>query len=80
MVNRGWQININGKVVRKAIARYLTVINQKNKQKVREEYANKKKKPVDLRDKKTRALRRKLTKEQAAKKTIRKQKRDNIVS
>jgi large subunit ribosomal protein L35e len=54
----------------------LTVVNQRNKQKVREEYAKKSKKPVDLRAKKTRALRRKMTKSQLNKKTIRKQKQE----
>jgi len=48
--------------VRKAIARVLTVINQTQKENLRKFYKNKKFKPKDLRPKKTRALRRALTK------------------
>ena len=50
------------RVVRKAIAKYLTVINQRNREKVRETLKGKKYFPTDLRYKKTRALRRALTK------------------
>merc|ERR1711997_1044571 len=46
--------------VRKSIGRTLTVINQNQKQAVRQLYQGKKYKPVDLRPKKTRALRRQL--------------------
>merc|ERR1711939_1098763 len=49
------------KVVRKSIARVLTVINQNKKQAVREAYADKVHKPLDIRRKATRGLRRKLT-------------------
>ena len=49
-------------VVRKQIAKYLTVINEKVRTAVRSEYANKKRLPLDLRAKKTRALRQKMTK------------------
>lgn len=59
------------KVVRKSIARVLTVINQKKKFAVREAFADKVHKPLDIRAKKTRSLRRKLTPEQAAKLTVR---------
>lgn len=48
--------------VRKSIARVLTVMNQKQRQNLREFYKNKKYLPLDLRAKKTRAIRRRLTK------------------
>ena len=48
--------------VRKSIARVLTVMNQKQRQNLREFYKNKKYLPLDLRPKKTRAIRRRLTK------------------
>lgn len=52
------------KVVRTSIARVLTVISQKQKAALREAYKNKKLLPLDLRPKKTRAIRRRLTKHQ----------------
>jgi len=52
------------KVIRKNIARLKTVYNQKVRQDARETYAGKKYQPQDLRPKKTRALRRALTKQQ----------------
>lgn len=52
------------KVVRLSIAQVLTVISQKQKAALREVYKNKKFLPLDLRPKKTRAIRRKLTKHQ----------------
>ncbi|KRY72029.1 Tuftelin-interacting protein 11, partial [Trichinella pseudospiralis] len=48
--------------VRKSIARVLTVISQTQKEQLRKFYQKKKFKPLDLRPKKTRALRRALTK------------------
>ncbi|KAI3630505.1 hypothetical protein MIR68_011940 [Amoeboaphelidium protococcarum] len=56
-------------VVRKNIARVLTVITQKQREALKEEYKGKKYLPLDMRFKKTRALRRALTKEQLNKKT-----------
>ncbi|TXT03876.1 hypothetical protein VHUM_04299 [Vanrija humicola] len=47
--------------VRKSIARVLTVINQKQRQNLREFYKKSKYLPLDLRNKKTRAIRRRLT-------------------
>ena len=47
-----------------SIARVLTVISQKQKAALREAYKNKKFIPLDLRPKKTRAIRRRLTKHQ----------------
>lgn len=58
--------------VRKNIARVLTVANQTAKSKLREKFAGQKHIPVDLREKKTRAIRRRLSPEQANKKTARK--------
>jgi large subunit ribosomal protein L35e len=60
------------KVVRKNIARVLTVLNQNTKSKFRAEVKDLKENhvPKTLRAKKTRAIRRKLTAEQASKKTL----------
>merc|ERR1712241_808185 len=57
------------RVVRKAIAQTLNVINQTQKAEIRKLYQGKKYKPVDLRPKKTRALRRRLNKHQESLKT-----------
>ena len=54
---------------RKDIARILTVINQANKEKAREENKSSKFKHLDLRVKKTRSIRRRLTKDQRNKRT-----------
>ncbi len=59
------------RVVRKSIAKVLTVINQTQKDQLRMFYQGKKYKPLDLRAKKTRALRRALTFHQRTKKTPR---------
>ncbi|KIY49177.1 ribosomal protein L29 [Fistulina hepatica ATCC 64428] len=61
---------------RKSIARVLTVMNQKQRQNLREFYKNKKYLPLDLRAKKTRAIRRRLTKSEAAAKTLKQKKKD----
>merc|ERR1711871_893382 len=53
------------KVVRLAIAQVNTVISQMVKSELRKAFEGKKYVPLDLREKKTRALRRKLTKTQA---------------
>ncbi|CAL5035526.1 unnamed protein product [Urochloa decumbens] len=52
------------KVVRTSIAHVHTVISQKQKAALREAYKKKKWLPIDLRPKKTRAIRRRLTKHQ----------------
>lgn len=57
-------------VVRKNIARVLTIINAAQRENVRAFYAGKKYLPKDLRAKKTRALRRALSKEDAARVTV----------
>jgi len=59
------------KVVRKAIARVLTVYNTKVKEGVRELCKGKKYAPKDIRAKKTRALRRALTPKEKGQKTVR---------
>ncbi|XP_010452110.1 PREDICTED: 60S ribosomal protein L35-4 [Camelina sativa] len=64
------------KVVRKSIAQVLTVISQKQKSALREAYKNKKLLPLDLRPKKTRAIRRRLTKHQSSLKTEREKKKE----
>ncbi len=55
--------------VRKSIARVLTVINQTQKDNLRKFYKGKQYKPKDLRYKKTRAMRRALTKHERTLKT-----------
>ena len=55
--------------VRKSIARVLTVINQTQKENLRKFYKGKKYKPVDLRPKKTRAIRRALSAYESSRKT-----------
>ncbi|CAN6887915.1 unnamed protein product [Brassica oleracea var. botrytis] len=64
------------KVVRKSIAQVLTVTSQKQKSALREAYKNKKFIPLDLRPKKTRAIRRRLTKHQLSLKTEREKKKE----
>ncbi|XP_055836037.1 60S ribosomal protein L35 [Solanum dulcamara] len=64
------------KVVRLSIAQVLTVISQKQKSALREVYKNKKYLPLDLRPKKTRAIRKRLTKHQASLKTEREKKKE----
>ncbi|CAN7037228.1 unnamed protein product [Brassica rapa subsp. trilocularis] len=64
------------KVVRKSIAQVLTVISQKQKLALREAYKSKKLLPLDLRPKKTRAIRRRLTKHQVSLKTEREKKKE----
>merc|ERR1711970_1072670 len=68
------------KEVRKSIGRPLTVINQTQKDAIRALYKGKKYKPVDLRPKKTRALRRRLNKHQESMKTSKQVKRESLYS
>eukprot|EP01084_Bolivina_argentea_P194900 334484_1 len=63
------------KVVRKSIARVLTVLYQKEKQNLRKVYKGKTYKPKDLRPRRTRAKRMALTPTQKKAKTVRGQKR-----
>ncbi|KAI0921093.1 60S ribosomal protein L35C [Taiwanofungus camphoratus] len=62
--------------VRKSIARVMTVMNQKQRQNLREFYKNKKYLPLDLRPKKTRAIRRRLTPHEKSLKTLKQRKKD----
>jgi large subunit ribosomal protein L35e len=64
------------KSVRKSIARTLTVYNTQQKEGIRKAAAGSKYMPKDLRMKKTRAMRRALTKEQKSVKTLKQQKKD----
>merc|ERR1712159_685009 len=66
------------KVVRKNIARVLTVINETQKLALRQHYETMKYAPLDLRPKKTRAIRRRLTKFEQDKKTNRQSKFDAL--
>ncbi|KAM4877484.1 large ribosomal subunit protein uL29 [Thomomys bottae] len=66
------------RVVRKSIARVLTVINQTQKENLRKFYKGKKYKPLDLRPKKTRALRRRLTKHEEKLKTKKQQRKERL--
>merc|ERR1712000_682487 len=66
------------KVVRKNIARVLTVFNETTKGALRQHYSSLKYAPLDLRAKKTRAIRRRLTAHEASRKTSRQQKRESL--
>merc|ERR1712061_942871 len=66
------------RVVRKSIARVLTVTNQKQKQELRKFYAGKKAKPLDLRKKLTRAKRRALTTSELNVRSAKEQKKARI--
>merc|ERR1712183_184301 len=68
------------KVVRKSIARVMTVISHTQRENLRKFRAAKKYKPLDLRAKKTRAMRRALTKHEAGLKTLRQIKKDTHFS
>ena len=63
------------KEVRKSIARVLTVYTAKSKAQARKQNLTSKYLPKDLRSKKTRAIRRRLTAEQEGRMTLRQQKR-----
>merc|ERR1712146_366820 len=62
-------------VVRRSIARVLAVHDQMQKAALRKHFRGRKYKPLDLRPKKTRAIRRRLTKEQEKKITLRQRKK-----
>eukprot|EP00187_Rhodella_violacea_P019472 CAMPEP_0184724808 /NCGR_PEP_ID=MMETSP0314-20130426/29011_1 /TAXON_ID=38298 /ORGANISM="Rhodella maculata, Strain CCMP 736" /LENGTH=145 /DNA_ID=CAMNT_0027189881 /DNA_START=60 /DNA_END=494 /DNA_ORIENTATION=- len=64
------------KEVRKSIARVLTVISHAQRANLAKLYEKRKFKPLDLRVKKTRAIRRRLTKFESEKKTERQVKKD----
>ena len=58
------------KSVRKGVARVLTVISQERRSAIRSQLAGSKYLPLDLRPKKTRAIRKRLTKHQKEAKTV----------
>ncbi|KAG0014403.1 60S ribosomal protein L35 [Entomortierella chlamydospora] len=62
--------------VRKSIARVMTVITQTQRSQLRLFYQKKNFLPLDLRVKKTRAIRRRLTKNEASIKTVKQQKKE----
>ena len=62
--------------MRKAIAKVLTVINEKRRNQARED-SKKKRIPYDLRTKKTRAFRKRMTKNELSLRTLRQQKKEN---
>merc|ERR1712141_853019 len=66
------------RIVRKSIARVLTVINQTQKENLRKFYKNKKYMPKDLRPKKTRAIRRALTEHEASIKSAKQLRKDRL--
>ncbi|KAF8923697.1 60S ribosomal protein L35 [Dissophora ornata] len=61
---------------RKSIARVMTVITQTQRAQLRIFYQKKNFLPLDLRVKKTRAIRRRLTKKESSLKTVKQQKKD----
>ncbi|XP_065830293.1 large ribosomal subunit protein uL29-like [Oscarella lobularis] len=68
------------KLVRKSIARVLTVINQTRREELVKFFKGKKYKPLDLRPKKTRAIRRQMTKFEKSRKTLSQIKKDTHFS
>merc|ERR1712121_231943 len=66
------------RVVRKSIARVLTVMNQTQKENLRKYYKSKKYIPKDLRFKKTRAMRRKLTPHERSIKSAKQQRKERL--
>ncbi|CAD8180223.1 unnamed protein product [Paramecium octaurelia] len=64
-------------LVRKRIAKYLTVINEQRRNQVKSTTKHASNLPVDLRGKKTRAIRQRLTRSEKAQKTVRQWKRLN---
>ena len=64
------------KVIRKSIARTLTVYNQNERDALRKSYRKRTYKPLDLRIKATRAIRQRLTVAQKHRKTQKQQKKD----
>mgnify|MGYP003957588879 FL=1 len=64
------------KVIRKSIARVLTVFNQNQRAANKKNYRKTKWTPLDMRQKKTRAIRRRLSATEAARKTVRQQKKE----
>ncbi|CAK9290386.1 unnamed protein product [Gordionus sp. m RMFG-2023] len=66
------------RTTRKSIARVYTIINQTQKENLRKFYRKKKRLPLDLRKKKTRAIRRHMTKHELNLKTKKQIRRERI--
>ncbi|VDI37434.1 large ribosomal subunit protein uL29-like [Mytilus galloprovincialis] len=66
------------RVVRKSIARVLTVMHQTQKENLRKFYKTKRHKPKDLRPKKTRAMRRALNSYELSIKTAKQQRKERL--
>jgi len=66
------------RVVRKAIARVYIVMNQKTKENLRKLYKGKKYKPLDLRQKQTRAIRKALSARDANRLTLKEIRRRSV--
>ena len=64
------------KIIRRSIARILTVLNSKERHELKKYYSQKKYKPLDMRPKLTRAIRRNLSKSEKKKKTLRQIKKE----
>lgn len=71
-----WDVLFDSHDLRKSIARVLTIINAKQRHHMRLFYKNKKYLPLDLRPKQTRAIRRRLSAEDASRKLEKTKKRD----
>merc|ERR1712110_1380619 len=65
------------RAVRKNIAKVLTVLNEKRRAEAKDAFAKKRYTPYDLRLKKTRAFRRRMTKFERTRTTLRQQKKAN---
>lgn len=76
VTNFSLSISIFSREVRKSIARVLTVTNQTQKENLRKFYKGKVRKPIDLRPKKTRAIRRALNRYEAGTKSAKQQARE----
>ncbi|XP_063707519.1 large ribosomal subunit protein uL29 [Culicoides brevitarsis] len=66
------------RVVRKSIARCYIVMNQKTKENLRKLYKGKKFRPLDLRQKKTRAMRKALSPQDAKRITLKEQRKRSV--
>uniref|UniRef100_A0A336KMW0 Large ribosomal subunit protein uL29 n=2 Tax=Culicoides sonorensis TaxID=179676 RepID=A0A336KMW0_CULSO len=66
------------RVVRKSIARVYIVMNQKTKENLRKLYKGKKFRPLDLRQKKTRAMRKALKPQDAKRITLKEQRKRSV--
>ncbi|XP_037942337.1 60S ribosomal protein L35 [Teleopsis dalmanni] len=66
------------RVVRKAIARVYIVMHQKQKENLRKVFKNKKYKPLDLRNKQTRAIRKALSHRDSNRKTVKEIRKKSI--